>query len=256
MVKKGVQVGLYLSGQPVPVPECNIYIAQPKIKDIVLFGEDEFLIGSNLLGHTDRIVNKVREGNPLLESLDDFQLLMMMLKEEPTVRDTIINFLEFICPDYEIKVEENIISFAIIVNDKKQNVGQLFPFNFHAFQDVLNDIFDMKAPNNDEPDYNPVNEAAAAIAKKIQQGRDRKNRLKENKEGPQSIFGRYISILSIGLAIDMNILFNYTIFQLCDSFNRYFLKVSSDLYTKVSTTPLMDVSKMKEPDDWTGNIYK
>ena len=28
-----------------------------------------------------------------------------------------------------------------------------------------------------------------------------------------------------------------------------------DIYQKVSTTPLMDVSKMDKPDDWSLNLY-
>ena len=55
--------------------------------------------------------------------------------------------------------------------------------------------------------------------------------------------------------MDINILYNYTPFQLQNAFNRYWKKVSSDLYQKVSTTPMMDVSKMEEPDDWSANIY-
>ena len=55
--------------------------------------------------------------------------------------------------------------------------------------------------------------------------------------------------------MDINIFFNYTPFQLCDAFNRYFLKVQHDLYMKVSTTPLMDVSSMEQPEAWTDNLY-
>ena len=47
----------------------------------------------------------------------------------------------------------------------------------------------------------------------------------------------------------INVFYNYTPFQLYDAFNRYFAKVQSDFYTKVSTTPLMDVSKMETPED-------
>jgi hypothetical protein len=75
------------------------------------------------------------------------------------------------------------------------------------------------------------------------------------KEGPQSLFGRYTSILSVGLQMDINIFYNYTPFQLYDTFQRYFSKVSSDLYTKVSTTPLMDVTNMEPPKDWSRNLY-
>lgn len=40
---QGDQIALFLSGQDVPVPECNIVIHQPTIKQIVLFKETNFL---------------------------------------------------------------------------------------------------------------------------------------------------------------------------------------------------------------------
>ena len=55
--------------------------------------------------------------------------------------------------------------------------------------------------------------------------------------------------------MDINIFFNYTPFQLYDAFLRYQKKISYDFYQKVATTPLMDVSKMDEPDNWMDNIY-
>jgi hypothetical protein len=48
--------------------------------------------------------------------------------------------------------------------------------------------------------------------------------------------------------IDINILLNYTPFQLYNTFTRYWKKVSSDFYQRVSTMPMMDTSKMEEPD--------
>ena len=248
MVTQEEQTGLYLSGQPVKVKECNIVIIPPKIKDIVLFGEDNFLIGTNLLGHTDKIVNKIKEGNPLLESYDDFQLLLIMLKEESTIKETVLDFLSFICPDYIVELTDNAIQFFIIQDEIKKLIGQIYPFNFKNFQIILNDLFEIQQKDKSEPDYNPINEAAAAIAKKIEAGRARKKQRQLQTESPQSIFGRYASILSIGMHMDINIFFNYTPFQLCDAFNRYFLKVQHDLYMKVSTTPLMDVSSMEQPE--------
>lgn len=253
MVKQGVRVGLYLSGQNVPVKECNLIITQPKIKDIVLYGEDEFLVGTQLLGHTEKMLQQMRQGNSELEIFSDFQLLLVVLKQEEVLRDSVVQFLEFIFPDYRIKIEDSSIDFYKTQDEKEFIAGRLFAFNFEVFQQTIADLFEPS--NADQVDYNPANDAAAEIARKLEAGRARKNQMQSNKEGPQSLFGRYTSILSIGLQMDINIFYNYTPFQLYDAFNRYFSKVSSDLYTKVSTTPLMDVSAMEQPKDWVRNLY-
>lgn len=253
MGAKGVQVGLYLSGQDVLIKDCNIVLTQPKIKDIVLFGEDEFLIGTQILGHTNKVLDQMRQGNSELEVFSDFQVLLEILRQEESLRDSIIKFLDFIFPQYEIKIEDSSINFYIEQEGKKFIGGRIFPFNFEIFQKTIVDLFEPFKDSDEE--YNPANEAAAAIAKKIEAGRKRKQEMQAGKEGPQSLFGRYTSILSVGLQMDINIFYNYTPFQLYDTFQRYFSKVSSDLYTKVSTTPLMDVSNMEQPKDWSRNLY-
>lgn len=252
---QGANVGLYLSGQPVKVTDCNIAIVQPTIKDIVVYGEDEFLIGINLLGHPENIIQNIKEGNSQLEAFSDFQLLLVTIKEETVIRDSILKLLNLICPDYEIKIEDGSIDFYVQQGEEKFIGGRVHAFNFQNLQNAINDLFAPHILNDSEPEYNPANAAAAEIAKKIKEGRARKNQAAAEKEGPQSMFGRYTSILSIGLQMDINIFFNYTPFQLYDTFNRYFTKVSHDFYMKVSTTPLMDVSKMEEPKEWTRNLY-
>lgn len=255
-VVQGVNVGLYLSGQPVKVVDCNIAITQPTIRDIVMYGEDEFLIGINLLGHTENMTNKMREGNSQLDSFDDFQLLLVVMRQEKTISNSIIKLLKFLCPNYKIKIEDASIDFLVEQGETEVIVGRVSPFSFKSLQNTINDLFEPNITNDSEPEYNPANAAAEEIAKKIKQGRARKNQQLRDKEGPQSMFGRYTSILSIGLQMDINIFFNYTPFQLYDSFNRYFTKVSYDFYSRVSTMPFMDVSKMEEPKEWTRNLYQ
>ena len=255
MAVQGEKVGLYLSGQPVLVPNCNIYITQPKIKDIVLFGEDEFLVVVNLLGHTENLIKQMKEGNPQLESFSDFQLLLIVMKEEPTIGNSIKAFLRLIFPDYRIDFGDTSIDFYITQEEQEFVGGRIFPFNFENFQQIINDLFEPKMGADDEPEYDPANDLAAQIAEKIKRGRERKKQMLAEKEGPQSLFGRYTSVLAIGMQMSIDVFYNYTPFQLYDAFTRYFSKVSSDLYTKVSTTPLMDVSNVEEPKQWIRNLY-
>jgi len=254
-VVQGANVGLYLSGQPVKIADCNIAITQPTIKDIVLYGEDEFLIGINLLGHTENMTSRMREGNSQLGAFTDFQLLLVAMKQEKTIQNSILQLLKFLCPNYIIKIEDASIDFLIEQGEQQLVIGRIFAFNFEQFQNTINDLFEPNITNDSEPDYNPANAAAAEIADKIKKGRARKNQQMRDKEGPQSMFGRYTSILSVGLQMDINVFFNYTPFQLYDIFNRYFTKVSYDFYSRVSTMPFMDTSKMEEPKEWTRNLY-
>ena len=256
----GVQGDLakLLAGLPIEVPGVNIAITQPSVKDIAAFGEDDFFMGLQMLIKAESVIAPIKEGNPQLAMLDTFQLLVVGMNQDVHMRLLIENFLNFIMPDYEIQLAPGSINFKF--PEVNQVVGQLNPMNFESFQQTLQSCFlPLNLDADDTPEYNPVNEQAAAIAEKLRKGAEKVKKLKamENDKDPvRSLLANYASVLSIGLGIDVNVILNYTLFQLFDGFRRYTTKMQFDLYQKVSTTPMMDTSKMKVPDDWLSNIYK
>ena len=134
-------------------------------------------------------------------------------------------------------------------------MGQLHPYNFDEFKFLLINMFEpQKSESEKLLDYNPANDAAAAIAEKLKKGRKKAQEAK-GEGGPQSLFANYISTLAIGLKMDVRILFEYTPFQLYDSYQRFFEKESNDLYMRVSTMPFMDTSSMEVPKAWSRNLY-
>ena len=248
------KVGLYLSGQQIEVPNANIFIVQPTINQIVSFGEDNFLIAINLLVKTENLTKQLKEGNSGLELYSDFQLLMIVLREDPSVRQMVQDLFELIFPDYSIQITELGINFLIQNKESEQNsfVGQIHAYNFDDFKILLSDLFTVHGDKDtEEREFNPANDAAAKIAKKLQRGREQRAQAR----GPQSLFGIYCSVLSIGLGMDINIFYNYTPFQLFDAYNRYFAKVQSDFYMRVSTMSFMDVSSMDQPKEWSRHLY-
>ena len=249
------ELGLILSGQPLPVKDANIFVTQPKIKDIVLFGEDNFLIAVQTLVSMEQFTEQVKQGNSELNIISDFQLLLIMVEEEPTIKRMILNLFTLIFPNYNVKFTENTIDFFFIDEENEQLVGRIHPFNFEHLQATLNDAFIPQGDNEREPDYNPANDMASKIAEKIKKGRERIHAQKAETEGEHSVFADYCSTLSIGMRMDVGIFFNYTPFQLYDAYRRFFSKEQSDFYMRVSSMPMMDTSKMEAPPDWQRNLY-
>ena len=247
------KVGLYLSGQQIEIPGANIFIEQPTIKQIVNFGEDDFLVAVNLLTKTENLTKQLKQGNSGLETYSDFQLLMIVLREDPSVQALVQKLFELIFPDYLIEITDFSINF--LINQEEEQpvfIGQIHPYNFDDFKTLLSDLFMVHGTSDsEEKDFNPVNEAAAAIAAKLQKGREQRAQAR----GPQSLFGIYCSVLSIGMNMDINIFYNYTPFQLYDAYNRFFAKVQSDFFMRVSTMPFMDTSAMERPEEWSRHLY-
>ena len=240
---QGDQVALYLSGQDIPVPECNIIIHQPTIKQIVMLKETVFISAMQLFSNIDENISKLREFNEeLTEQFTDFQLLMALLHQDDYVKINVDNFFELIFPKYNIEIRENDICFYY----NEQKVGMINSNNYKVFCDIIDKLFGLPIDKNK---YNPANEKAKELANKFKKRAEQLAKQKGKFDDSPSLYGSYISILSVGMNIDINILFNYTPFQLYDIFNRYWKKVNSDFYQRVSTMPMMDVSKMEEPDN-------
>ena len=95
-------LGLYLSGCPVPLKQANVFLTPPKVRDILAFGEDKFLMTSQLFSNTGKFLRQVREGNSELERYSDFQLLLVILNEEANSRRLVDDYFELVFPDYHI----------------------------------------------------------------------------------------------------------------------------------------------------------
>ena len=245
---QGDQIALYLSGQDVPIVDCNIVIHQPTIKQIVMFKETSFISAVQLFGNIDETIVKLREVNPLTEQFTDFQLLMALLNQDDKIKKNINDFFELIFPQYIIEIGNEDICFYY----NEQKVGIINLYNYKTFCNIVDILFGL--PTNKKK-YSPANKKAQEIAEKFKKRAEILAKKKGKDDDSPSLYGSYVSILSVGMNIDINILFNYTPFQLYDTFNRYWKKVNSDFYQRVSTMPMMDVSKMEEPDSWTDNLY-
>lgn len=249
MTLKGDDIALYLSGQSVPIKSCNVIITQPTIKQIVAFGESDFLLAANFLGKPESHISKIREENPDLSKYTDYQIYMALIRQDESLHKCINIFFNLVFPDYKIEFGDDL---GFIQNEKR--LGMVNPFNFDDFKKIIKELF-LSSKLNGQKDYNPANKKAAEIAKKFAKAREKIQKTKGDIDESVTLFGTYTSVLSVGMRMNLNVLYEYTPFQIYNIFSRYWKKVNSDFYQKVSTTPMMDVSKMEEPDDWSANIY-
>lgn len=244
-----------LSGIPIRVAGCNIAVSQPTIREISAYGEDSFLGGLQILVKTDKIVAPIKEGNSRLAMLPDFQVLIAALENDTSMKEIVDNLFSLIFPEYSWEFAPGSINFRI--GENKSIIGQINPMNFENLQHTLDTLFLPQRGEKEEQEFKPANSAAEEIAKKLQKGREQRAELQKKDKGDMgSIFANYTSVLSIGLSMDINILYGYTPFQLYDAFTRYAAKMAYDLHMKISTTPFMDTSEMKEPKNWLENLYK
>lgn len=208
---KDIDLALF-TGVDIPIPECQLIIHQPTIKEISMIGEKYFFSGIQVL--TIDVERLKQDGNNL-SNTTNFQLFMKIMteKEARETKAAVIDACSLLVPNSKITVTPR----ALLLNYNGTNII-IDEGNFEYFQDILRQVFCLKKK---EEDFNPINEQARKIAEKIKKGKARVAKMKGEDIG--SIYARYISSLVIGLHLPLDSLLNCTIYQIQDLLERFSL---------------------------------
>ena len=233
-------------GIEIPIPELQMVIHPPTIRDIAYMGEPDFFAAmSYLCLDKEALV----QDKSLVSNMTNFQVLMKVLQQKGNASKKIAiqTLLTMLFPDYKVAMMPNSIIFTrqdfppVMVDDSNFDILQ------GAIKRVLcaSNVFQGK-----HIVYNPSNAAAKRIADKIAQGRRKVAELKAKQEGDSSMLSRYISILSIGAGISG--MADFTLYQLFDLMERYSAYVEWDVDLRVK---LAGGKPEKQVETWMRNLY-
>lgn len=234
--------------------ECEIIFHQPTIEEIgIIGGEEKLFLGGGMLNFSKDILSNEDKIN--LANTSDFEILMSMLgdkenQEAETIQYALI-ILSLLLPRYKIKITNNGI-MLLDRDDEKVPPHFITEKNFNIFKEYIKDILCLDYYKSKDTDYNPAGAKSSYIANKLKEGKAKAAKSKGQDNNKDSLFSRYISILSVGLQKDKNELKKYTIFQLFDEFKRYELKLANDMYWQAKVA---GATGMKEVDNWMENLY-
>lgn len=235
-----------MTGIDIPIPELQIVIHQPSIKEISFIGEQMFFVGLQTLMLNKNMLNV--QGNSLLESTTNFQIFMTIMNEQETrdKKEAVLSLLQIIFPSYQ-----TIMTPRAILLKGNETQSLIDDNNFEVLQDYLKEVFCVNSGPMDQTNFNPADEKAREIAEKLMRGRQR---VAEQKgETKSSAFGRYLSILTIGLnAMSLSEAINLTVYQVYDLIERYSLYLNWDLDIR---SRLAGGKPDSKPDDWMKNIH-
>lgn len=227
---------LLLSGNDVPFIKAGISIHQPSLKEIAYVGQKNFYIGCQYLTFSKNVLTE-KDKNHLID-IDDFEILMTTIRQAKSVQiDKIKTCMQMVLillfPEYKV----DFLPMSIMLSKKEQDkVEQHFiqQKNFEDFKNILKEIFCLTQVLQKDQ-YNPGGPQAQALVQKFKKRHKKLAEMKSRGRQSESVsvLSQYISILSIGLGIDENVLLNYSIYQLFDSYNRFRLKVDYDLFISI-----------------------
>lgn len=231
-----------MAGIDIPIPELQLTIHQPTIKEIAFIGDTDFFIGSQCLTVDKKLL---QQDETLLENTNNFQIFMTIMTEKESIdkRKATLQILELIIPGYKVIFTPR----SMILSKQEQSIV-IDEQNFQFLQAPLREIFCIKSSTED---FNPANTKAKEIAEKLKRGRQRVAAQKNDGNG--SIFVQYVSALTVGLSsMSLQDCLNLTMYQMFDLVERYSLWLDWDLDIKQRLAGATPDSK---PDNWMKNIH-
>ena len=234
-----------MCGTDYPVPECQLTIHQPRIKEIALIGESDFFTGIQCLCLNKSMFVK---DESLLATTNNFQIFMTVMGEKEVA-------------DKKVAVQQ--VCTLLFPNDKvlftprsmmiSKEGGSIIidETNFEFLQQAISSICCLKTGPMDQQAFNPANKQAQEIAEKLMRGRQRV--AAQKGETNVSVFSQYLSILTVGLgAMSLQDMSDLTMYQLYDLVERYMLYVNWDMDVRCR---LAGGKPDSQPDNWMKNIH-
>jgi len=234
-----------MAGTDIPIPELQLTLHQPKLKEIAYVGETEFFTGVQCLCLHKSMFVKDKDD---LEDVTNFQIFMTVMMDKATIDKKLatMQVLELVFPKYKVLFTP--MSLIFTQGEISITVDNT---NFNALQETLRLVFCAKDGPMDQQAFNPANDKAREIAKKLMRGRQRVAAQKGGKN--TSVFSRYLSILTIGIAsMSLLDLVELTMFQLYDLVERYILHMNWDIDVR---TRLAGGKPDSQPENWMKDIH-
>lgn len=233
-----------IAGVDIPVEECHLVLHQPKLREIALIGEKDFLNAVQCLNINKSLCGDKDES--LLQNTTNFQIFMtaMLDKRVQEKKANVEQVLSLLLPNYKV----TFIPQSLILMKEGQQPVSIDNSNFDTFQDIIASIFCIKPGMGDS--FNPGTEKANEIAKKLMKARQRV--AQEKGESEISSFSTYISSLAIAQQQTITEISEYTIYQLYDALERYQLWLTWDIDMK---SRLAGGKPDNKPENWMKNIH-
>ena len=210
-----------MTGVDLPIPELQVVIHQPTIREISMIGEQDFFIGIQLLCIDKKMYV---EDQQLLESTTNFQIFMTMINEKQMTdkKNCVIQVLTLLFPGYKVIFTPR----SMLLNKGEVNV-MIDEGNFEILQQLLIQSFCLKGSGQER--FNPKGKKAQEIAKKLMKARQKVANQKA-KENSGSMFSQYLSIMVVGLgSMSLQECLDLTMYQLYDLIERYTLYINWDI---------------------------
>lgn len=235
-----------MTGVDIAVPELQLTLHQPSIKEISMIGEQEFFIGIQVLTVKK---NLYIQDEAVLAQTSNFQIFMTMINEKQMAdkKSAVLQVLSLIIPKFKVVFTPR----SMILNSPEVNIT-IDEDNFEFLQNVL--IAQFCLSGSGQENFNPKSKKAQEIAQKLMKARQKVAAQKAAESGSdKSMFNQYLSILTVGLnSMGLFDLMKLTMYQLYDLIERYMLYINWDIDIR---SRMAGAKNDKPVENWMKQIH-
>lgn len=244
-----------MAGAPIPLPGLDLKIHQPKLYEIALIGEEVFYsyLGFFLI-NKEFVINSVQdiEQRIELEYKTDYEIMKILMTNEKEVEIGMYTILKMLIKDAEI------IKFNEMFLYIKTAEGQQYVINNESFlliREVVSIMFNLKSVVKDKKkEFNPSGSLAEDIVEKLKKRKEmlEKAQQKQSSQGKkdQSMLADFVSILAVGLSLNIKDILNLTIYQIFNLMKRFGMYNQYQLQTQAMLQGAEDIELV----DWFQKI--
>lgn len=235
-----------MTGVDIAIPELQLTLHQPSIKEISMIGEQEFFIGIQVLTVKK---NLYIQDEAVLAQTSNFQIFMTMINEKQMAdkKSAVLQVLSLIIPKFKVVFTPR----SMILNSPEVNIT-IDEDNFEFLQNVL--IAQFCLSGSGQESFNPKSKKAQEIAQKLMKARQKVAAQKAAENGSdKSMFNQYLSILTVGLSsMSLFDLMKLTMYQLYDLIERYMLYINWDIDIR---SRMAGAKNDKPVENWMKQIH-
>lgn len=243
-----------ISGIDIPIPEIQISIHQPTIKEISYMGEDAYFGAIQTICFDKKLlIAQQGQGKSDLGALNNFQVFMTIINDQRVKgseerKNNVLDVFGILFPGF---LAQLLPTGLYLNNAQLQKSVMINETNFDILQEIIKNISGvMNSTGGQNANFNPKGKKAAEIAAKLMKGRQRVAQQGGKKSG---VLGRYVSILTVALhSMSWADLLGLTVPQIFDLIERYGLYVNWDLDIR---SRLAGGKPDGKPDDWMKDLY-
>lgn len=210
-----------MTGVDIPIPDLQLVIHQPTIKEISMMGEHDFFVGIQALCiQKDMYLSDEN----LLSSTTNFQVFMAIVNEQSVAnkKEIVLQTLMLLFPNYKVVFTPRSMMFI-----QDEVTIMIDEGNFNILQNLLAEQFCLSGMGQEQ--FNPANEKAREIARKLTKARQKVAEIKA-QENSGSMFSQYLSVLTVGIgSMNLKDAMDLTVYQLHDLMERYSLYINWDV---------------------------